>query len=273
MMHVQKCSIPAAICMLTLGSLAHGEIIAADQFSLSDTVTAGQTVVGRTTSGTGHLAWDGSTSWLLADDTRSDVATEGIMRTNGSTTIGVGLPFAMSNYSQYGSTVKVSFSSFYRHTTSSTSGRMSFGFSNASGYSLNATTGAIWVQINTIDLTWNLQSSALNNGSGGSVASGALPSGITQYTWVDYSLTYDNATHTVVDFSINGTSLVSNVVLSQAPTDFNKFVILAQLPYSTATGSGFDNFSLEVIPEPASLGVLGLGCAGLIGFRGRHGKQ
>lgn len=259
-----------AIGMAALSSATYGEIIASDTFSLSESVTSGLTVVGRTTEGVGRLRWAGSSSWIYADDPRSSVASDGILRTNGSNSIGLGLPFAMSDFSQYGSTVKVSFSSFYRYTDN---GYLTFGFSSASDYSLSNTTGSVWVQINTKSLTWNLKSNSLDGGSNGTLASGALPSGINQYTWVDYSLTYDNATHTIIDFSVNGTSLVTNLVLSQAPTDFNKFVLWAQLPYSTTTGSGFDDFSLEVVPEPAGLGLLCLGVGGLCRCRFHKNKR
>jgi hypothetical protein len=261
---------------LTLAVLpAHATIIASDSFTLNTTNRkALDTLNGvATEAGTGNLSWISSANFLFRKDVRNTDpdSSEGIASTYGSSTVGFGLDFSFGAYATHGSVATISFSSFYRINTT---GYMAFGFgSGSTRISIGTAQGAVYVESDPKAKTWSLRS------KGEILQSGTIPgtdSSSIEMVWIDYSLSYDNATHTVVDLSINGQSVVSNYTLGDTIAanmgTITAVTIMAQLPYSTDTGNGFDNFKLEVtsspVPEPRTAALIGgAACLALVVLR------
>jgi len=274
-MHPASCfhhrlSLAAVLSLVTFGLTTHAgaEVIATDTFTATGTRTVGSAVAGTATEGgSAGLNWAGDAGFLIDDNvtTPSGGDGDGRMRTQGSSSIGIGLPFSFATYQQHGDEVRMTFESFYR-TPSGGSG-LWFGLSSQSA-TLNSTVGSVWFQVDPADDTWTFRSNA-TSANNGLQTSGNLPGTIAGSDWATYSFTYDNASQKLVDFSINGTSVVSDFALPNAPGSIDHAVIFAQFPYATATGSGFDNFQLEVIPEPGTFSLLGMAAAGLL-WRRRH---
>lgn len=229
-------------------------IIASDSFSLNSTTRqAEQSLNGvGTEGGIGGLAWTSSPNFIFRQDARSADPLEGIASTTGSATIGFGLDFNFGDYSAHGSIATISFSSFYRKTGS---GYLAFGF-GSNKTTLNSTNGAIFVVADPTAGTWTLRS----NASSTALASGSIPGTTGGNAWISYSLTYDNATQTILDLGINGESVLSNHTVVGTVGTISAATIMAQQPFVSDTGNGFDNFSLTVIPEPSSAALAGGAC-------------
>jgi len=251
----------AVFALFTSAYQANAVIIASDSFSVTDTRLSGSSVSGTRTE-IGDLTWNGGSQWQLFGE-----GADGYMGTKGSGSSGIGLAFNFGTYQALGDIATVSASIAYRRD--SNTGRwfvLGFGSSSTVGNLPNA----VYLRVNVYTSTWELLS-ADNTGV-------ELPSG--QITGVDfskstpitYSLTYDNGSHTVLDISINGTSVLSDYALATAPAEIQSIGFWGQLPFNTATGVVFDNFELSVIPEPATA-ALSLGGAAIVAAYGLMGQK
>jgi len=238
---------------------ARAVVIAADSFSVNGTRTAGSSVSGTLTE-TGNLSWSGGSQWVLFGD-----ETNGYMGTKGSGSAGIGIPFNFATYQSSGEIATLSASIAYRKD--SNTGRWF-----ALGFGSNTTVGglpsAVYLQVNVYTGTWELMSAA---NSGGDLPSGTITGiNFASSTPVTYSLTYDNSRATVLDISINGTSVLSNYTFASAPAEIQSAGFWGQLPYNTQTGVVFDNLELTVVPEPGTsalfIGGAAVACLG-VAFR------
>jgi hypothetical protein len=117
----------------------------------------------------------------------------------------------------------------------------------------------------------NFGTNTTTNASG----TAALPGGMTSLAtgnWYRLSVEVTNAGSNNVDyavqladFGVNGTTqvgvlLTHTVTFANAPMTADSSVYAAFRSASDAGADALDNFSAAVVPEPASLGLVGLGC-------------
>lgn len=241
------------------GISSHATIIATDSFSVTSDRAAGSTINGSQTE-TGGLTWNGGAQWILRENSGN-----GYMGTNSGNNASIAAPFNFASYQADGDVATISFSIAWRQQSGSWFG---LGFSSSSSGAVITTSGAVWLQIDANTGIWSLKTNApgvtdLPTGNLSAVGISFSTGTSTPYT---YSLSYNSDTRTVTDVTINGTSVVSNYLLSSAPGSISSVAFFGQKPYNTATGTQIDNFSLSVspssIPEPgtwaAICGALGL---------------
>jgi len=262
----------AALTVLAcVASSAHATIIASDTFSITDTRPVGSTIIGSTTE-IGGLAWNGgNAAWVTAGDTTNGYAA----RSGSSAARSLALPFSFSNYTEDGdvATISVSLKSS-KGSNSSYWFLIAFGNSATGG---NPTgNGLIYLRLNPYDDAWGLYSKGtLLTYADTTPVSGSLSAALgTSYdegSFYTYSLSYDNATNTVTDVTINGTSVVSSYVLSASPGAITTASFFGQ--YVNAA-TQLDSFTLSVnptaVPEPAAYALIaGLASFGFLWLRRR----
>jgi len=226
----------AVVSALISGS-AYATIIASDSFSITSNRATGSSVSGSQTE-VGEQTWNGSEQFVVLENENN-----GYLGTKGSTSAGIGIPFDLNTHQSKGHIATLSASIAYRRDNNE--GRwfaLGFGPSTLPG----GLPSAIYLRVNTYMRTWQLVSSGNSDLPSGEIAD----INYTASAPVTYSLTYDNDSTTVIDVSINGTSVLSNYKLPNPPREIQSAGFWSQLPYNTPTGIIFDNFELSVSSSP-----------------------
>ncbi|WP_043584724.1 PEP-CTERM sorting domain-containing protein [Geminisphaera colitermitum] len=246
-LHILPHAALIALAGLVLAALpARAVIVASDTFSITDSRQAGSTLSGSTTE-TGNLVWNGNAQWKLAEG--------GYVTATSANNAGFAVPFSFASYSQTGSIATISFDVTFPRNNDSTWYAFGFG-TNASG-ALNSTSGMIWVQVNSRLGGWLVKTGGTNAATGTLTETLGSYNRNNTYTW---SLSYSESTRTIVDVSVNGTSIVSNYVVPESVTlnAASAISFFGQYPAGNSTEK-IDNFKLEItssIPEPGTWALL-----------------
>ncbi|AHF91443.1 hypothetical protein OPIT5_15660 [Opitutaceae bacterium TAV5] len=245
----------ALVGLVLAASQARAVIVASDTFSITETRQAGSTLNGSTTE-TGELVWNANAQWKLAE--------EGHVTADGTSSAGFALPFSFASYSQTGSIATISFDVTFPRNNDST--WYAFGFGTNAGGGLNSTSGVIWVQVSSRLGGWSVKTGATNAATGTLTETLGSYNRNNTYTW---SLSYNESTRTIVDVSVNGTSIVSNYIVPEGITlnAASAISFFGQYPAGGSTEK-VDNFKLEItasnIPEPGTWTLL-IGTIVLVG--------
>ncbi|MFA6959415.1 MAG: hypothetical protein WC205_01535 [Opitutaceae bacterium] len=240
--------------LLALASLAfavsanglRATIIASDTFTLTDTRIAGSALSGSTTE-TGNLTWNGGAQWQLTS--------AGYVTSTTTTSAGFAVPFSFAGYAQYGTIATVSFDVTFPRNNDSTWYALGFGTNSAGA--LNSTTGVVYIRVDSRLGGWTVTSGSTSVATGTLTATLGSYNRNNSYTW---SVSYDESTRTIVNVSVNGTSIVSNYLVPETVTlsTVTSASFFGQFPAGTT--EQIDNFKLEVtpstIPEPGTWTVI-----------------
>jgi hypothetical protein len=92
---------------------------------------------------------------------------------------------------------------------------------------------------------------------GQALAAGTAPAG--QWHNIKLEMTYATATTGTVKSFLNGNQVGGSVAITEAFSDVDMYAGLR----TAGTDASFDNYKLEVVPEPATMAALGLGLAAM----------
>lgn len=233
---------------LALSAVAASQaiVVVSEDFDQSQYVV-GNTIIGVALTSQPSILWDSTAATLTAWKTNNNRALSGtksvhVTGTSGTWTWPGGSPF-ISAGETWISSVNVfvgqtgnGLTSRYGLDAWGTVGNMSGGLAVRADGSVWKNAGGVWSQ---------------------QLAAGTAPSG--RWHNIKLEMTYTTATSGTVKSFLNGTQVGGSLAISEAFTDVDLYGGLR----TATTDASFDDYKLEVVPEPATMAALGLGLAAM----------
>lgn len=249
-MKIKTAALLTATVLATLVPAAHSATVIGDTFQLNGTDREVGDPLNGTTTEIGGATWTAVPQFVFAGDN-----TDGYVGVTGTIDGHISVPFSFATYSGLGSiaTLKVE--------SNVAAWSMWSGFArNIDSLTINGKLWAMVVPVSGTSTNWAVYTGATELYSGTASTAGPF----------SFSLSYDESADLIVDFSLNGTSLLSNTTFTPVFADATSQSVL--FFQNAVVGNSLNSVDIAVVPEPSAYALLFLGVGVICLFRVRRAR-